>query len=254
MSCINEELGVFKYKLVRNEKPSRFQPSYNIYYDQDLILPAISGIRCFRITKKRDKFLFVASQPLENGPPYGRDLLFLNGEIQEWNNWEHDYTCPIFVDDTLMTVDRLTKERKKMPPHGIYQFAVRKGSQTVYSFSAKEITDNAVKSFFAWDDDWILEYQDIVIISRVNIGEKNNYSKVFYYRKLKGKPFYFFEQNKKIHISYDDEVLPYKYDEVIHNRCCGPAAFNIRGNENMIWFYASEDGFWYYVEAGIYKE
>ena len=53
-------------------------------------------------------------------------------------------------------------------------------------------------------------------------------------------------------ISYDGEVLPVNYDEVIHYRCCEPAAFNVGGSEQMVWFYARRDGAWYYVELGKY--
>ena len=36
--------------------------------------------------------------------------------------------------------------------------------------------------------------------------------------------------------------------------CCEPAAFNVAGNETMVWFHALRDGVWYYVEMGVYRQ
>jgi len=47
--------------------------------------------------------------------------------------------------------------------------------------------------------------------------------------------------------------LPYQYDEVVHYDCCEAAAFNVAGNERMVWFHALRDGIWYYVEMGVYQ-
>ncbi len=57
-----------------------------------------------------------------------------------------------------------------------------------------------------------------------------------------------------LYISYNGKTYSNTYDEVIHYKCCEPAAFNISNNENMVWFYALKNGFWYYVEAGIYDK
>ena len=56
-----------------------------------------------------------------------------------------------------------------------------------------------------------------------------------------------------IDVSSRGEALPYQYDEVVHYDCCEAAAFNVAGNERMVWFHALRDGIWYYVEMGVYQ-
>ena len=51
---------------------------------------------------------------------------------------------------------------------------------------------------------------------------------------------------------YDGNIFHGMYEDVIHYKCCEPSLFNIRSNDNMVWFFALKDGYWYYVEAGIY--
>lgn len=256
ISNMNEELETFNYKLVKNEEPARFQPSYNLYYKDNLVLKALSIFQCFKLNKKRDKFLFIATQELkiESGPPYARQLLIYDGDIKEWKPGKHSFQCPIFLNDTLVTVDLLTEQERKTILPDTATFAVKKGNQIVYTFSP-EISPvaNPIKSFFAYNNNWSLEYTNNIIINGVNIIEENNYSKLFFYHILHGKPFYFFQQNNKIYISFNDRVLTNEYDEVIHYKCCAASSFNPHGNENIVRFYALQDGFWYYVEAGVYK-
>ena len=54
--------------------------------------------------------------------------------------------------------------------------------------------------------------------------------------------------------AYGGEALPLTYDEVAHYPCCEPSVFNIESNEHMLWFYALKDGWWHYVEIGVYDE
>ena len=56
-----------------------------------------------------------------------------------------------------------------------------------------------------------------------------------------------------IGVSYSGQVLPYTYDEVVHDRCFEPAAFNVSGNAHMVWFHGLRDGLWHYVEIGVYE-
>ena len=91
-----------------------------------------------------------------------------------------------------------------------------------------------------------------MIVDGKSLNEEQGYDEMFGWRPLNGKPFYFFKMGDRIGVSYADEVLPYQYEEVIHYRCCGPAAFNVGNSEVMVWFHALKNGMWYYVEMGIY--
>lgn len=71
---------------------------------------------------------------------------------------------------------------------------------------------------------------------------------------LEDEPLVFVRWRGQVRLWYRGGLLPVAYDDVIHGRCCEPAAFNIAGNESMAWFHALRDGTWHYVEIGVYGE
>ena len=98
----------------------------------------------------------------------------------------------------------------------------------------------------------MLEVDGTVLIDGLNLNEENGYDEVFGWRLIDGDPFYFFRKGKTIGVSYAGQTLPYSYDEVIHYQCCEPAAFNVGGNDTMVWFHALRGETYYYVEMGRY--
>ena len=106
----------------------------------------------------------------------------------------------------------------------------------------------------AWEGHWILETFAGVIMDGESLSKQLGVDETFHYVILQGRPLFFFKKNGQIRISYSGETLPLAYDEVVHHQCCEPAAFNIRSNEHMLWFYALKEGTWYYVEIGAYDE
>lgn len=60
-------------------------------------------------------------------------------------------------------------------------------------------------------------------------------SEMFGFQLLTEKPFYFYEKDGVINATYNGESLPVQYQQVIHYRCCEPAAFNEEGNQYMAW-------------------
>ncbi len=106
-----------------------------------------------------------------------------------------------------------------------------------------------------WRGQWILEAHDQVIVNGVSLNEQLGYDKIFNWTVLHGRPFYFYEQDGRIYVSYDGQTLSdISYDEVIHDRCCEPAIFNVTTCADMVSFYARQGDTWYYVEIGVYGE
>jgi len=118
------------------------------------------------------------------------------------------------------------------------------------------------------DGHWVLEVayvtvtqQDNVIYSDpvgqvyrdgISLNEQYGYEEIFGYQPLGGKPFYFYQQDGVIHISYDGEDLPIWYDKIPHYGCCSSAQVNPRAASNWVSFWGQRDGVWYYTEIGLY--
>ena len=71
---------------------------------------------------------------------------------------------------------------------------------------------------------------------------------------LEDEPLVFVRWRGQVRLWHRGAMLPVAYDDVIHGRCCEPAAFNVAGNGSMVWFHALRGGTWYYVEVGAYGE
>ena len=103
-----------------------------------------------------------------------------------------------------------------------------------------------------WDDRWVVEANGMLIVDGEIVNQAWGYDEIFGSRLLNGQPFYFGVRDGQTYLVYDGRPLPVKYDQVYHGMCCEPGAFNVSGNEQMVWFYALRDGIWYYVEMGAY--
>jgi len=103
-----------------------------------------------------------------------------------------------------------------------------------------------------WYGTWALEVEGSLGVDGQLMNPVWGYGEIFDYQLLGGKPFFFFEQDGQVGISYDGQELPVQYDEVIHGECCG-GMNNPRSSEHMVWFYARREGKWYYVEIGEYE-
>lgn len=98
-------------------------------------------------------------------------------------------------------------------------------------------------------EDW--KMIDRVIQDGQDINEVKGYEQSFQFAVLDSRPFFFYQKNGKIGISFDGQEIDKEYDEIPHYNCCSPAMLNPRISMNMVWFFAQRDGKWYYVEAYI---
>jgi hypothetical protein len=161
---------------------------------------------------------------------------------------EHAYTSPVFVGGDLITV-------KRDPLKGAREFTVWRGDEVVYTYTSNlQRAEYRVNTLRSWQGQWVLEVDEQVLVDGQSLNEQLGYDAIFQWRLLQGLPFYLFREDGQVGISYDGQVLPRRYDAVLHNLCCGYARFNLGGNERMVWFHAWRDGTWYYVEVGYYGD
>lgn len=84
-----------------------------------------------------------------------------------------------------------------------------------------------------------------------DLNTTEGYEQSFQFTVLDNRPFYFYQKNEKINISFDGQDIIKDFDEIPHYRCCSPALLNPGISMNMIWFFARRGKDWYYVEAYI---
>jgi len=86
------------------------------------------------------------------------------------------------------------------------------------------------------------------------LNEQLGYQEAFGFQTMDGKPFYFFERDDEIGISYDGEEIPLGYAEVPHYGCCSASSLNPLTTPNMVAFFARKGDTWYYVEIGVFGQ
>lgn len=235
----NAVLAAFGYQLVPKEKADCAFPFYDLYKGDTLFLSELWEVWPVSMNGTGDDFAMIVEE--FNGPT----TLVRRDAVKRWDQSRHAFLPPVFAGDDLVAIE--TDEQHQ-------QFAVRRGNRTVYSFTISgPRVDNPVKGLWSWMGHWVLEVDGQVLVDGQSLNQELGYDKIFGWRLLSGQPFYLFRKDNHIGVSYAGQVLPYWYDEVIHYRCCEPAAFNVAGNEAMVWFHALRDGMWYYVEMGVYQ-
>jgi len=93
---------------------------------------------------------------------------------------------------------------------------------------------------------------DHLIVDGQDIGQASGYDAAFGFSLIRDQPFYFFEQEGQVRISYGGRTLPNAYDRVFHDQCCEGAIHNVQVLGNAVLFHALWNGTWYVVEAGAY--
>ena len=90
-----------------------------------------------------------------------------------------------------------------------------------------------------------------VIQDGQDLNTVKGYEQSFQFAVLDDRPFFFYQKNEKIGISFDGQEMAENYDEIPHYNCCSSALTNPRISMNMIWFFAKRGDDWYYVEAYV---
>ena len=145
-----------------------------------------------------------------------------------------------------------------------------KDSQMIFTTAAGDVSPiNNLRGLWTYSDHWVIEVAHVTLVPVSNetplepsgeifldgmsLNDSNGYDQTFGFQLVKGKPFYFFQQNGKIGISFDGEQSRLDYDQILHYQCCSAAELNPRIAPNMVSFFAQRLGKWYYVEIGVFE-
>jgi hypothetical protein len=230
----NQVLVKFGYRLEHNPIKSSYE--YRLYQGDTLVQDQIQGFRYVTVNQRGDDFALPLQTKTDGNVLVRRDRI--EPRIPSTLTY-----MPVFWGNELLTV---RTDRS--------QVLVQQSDRTIYTIPipAEFAVADPVKGLWAWKGHWVLEVDGQVIVDGKSLNEEQGYDEIFGWRPLNGQPFYFFKVGDRIRVSYAGEVLPHQYEEVIHYRCCEPAAFNVGNSEVMVWFHALRNGMWYYVEMGIY--
>ncbi len=248
----NRVLAPYGYRLVEQDEwpsciPQSVPLSHALYQGEELLASDLylSPIAPISVNEAGDDFALLM-------PEGTAGSIFLRSDsLERWmysEQSEHAYTSPVFVGEDLITV-------KRDPLKGAREFTVWRGDEVVYTYTSPlQLAEYPVNTLRSWQGRWVLEVDEQVLVDGQSLNEQLGYDAIFQWRLLQGLPFYLFREDGQVGISYDGEVLPRRYDAVLHNLCCGYALFNPGGNERMVWFHAWRDGTWYFVEVGYYGD
>ena len=235
----NQTLVNYAYRLVPKEQPGQRGPLLDLYRLDRLVLADLTAIWPLSPASPHDGFALV----VEQSP--GLTWLVRREGAERWPLAERGYTAPVLVGGDLVWVQTVVEDA---------QYAVHRGEQTVYTLTLRgpRLT-LPIRGLWAWEGHWILEADGRVVMDGRDLGRERGHERVFGWHLVQGSALYFFEQGSRIGVSYGGQELPCRYDQVI--RYAGPeaAAFEVSGNQTMVWFHALRDGAWYYVEMGVYR-
>jgi hypothetical protein len=228
--------------------------SVDFYKGKILIMGGMDDLRGFSIDSKGQHFTFFASKL---GDPFpASELVCINGEIQRCTKekmYGWGQLGPCYVNNDLLWCEVTHKPntvRMVNLAHG--EGRVRNAKKVLFEFSFEYGAGSMPVHFGPLDGNWLLQIDDgRVILNGEDLCKKYGYSRMWRYRFLKGKPFFFFTQkgDKEIRLSYSGKEVPdLWYDFVGYDGEWGDA-----GNGVMVWFGAMRGDQWYYVEAGMYE-
>ncbi|MCD4737728.1 MAG: hypothetical protein K8R89_00515 [Anaerolineae bacterium] len=184
----------------------------------------------------------------------------LTGDTQEilarrrsYRSIFHSSSTPVYVENELVVVE--TDLRLEGDHIHVYV-----GEEMVYEALLDGLNGNASIAPWSYDEHWVIEFKQLDEDGQVKghilqDGQELNrifgYGESFGFTILGGKPFYFYEKDDKVGISYNGRVLGQEYDQVLHHGCCNDSFLNPHYSLELGWFFARRGNQWYYVEVRV---
>jgi hypothetical protein len=247
LSRANAALEPFSYRLEARFDAEWNRTFYDLYHQEEAqpLLLGLSHVWPVSVNASGTDFVLAAENGPNAHPPY---LQVRADGVREWGDAEQsNWLPPAYVGDALACVT--------FTGFPTLTYQVELGHQAVYSGTA--VAQGAympLRSFTTWDGHWVLGVDDYLIMDGQDLGSMLGYDAAFGFSLIRGQPFYFFEQQGKVHISYGGQALPNVYQQVFHNQCCEAAIHNVEILGDVVLFHALWSGTWYFVEAGVYDE
>jgi hypothetical protein len=234
----NSILDWFGLRLEKADGAGAQEGLYDLYRGDTRILEPLRMVHPPSVSSSGEDFALLVESL--NGPAY---LVRAQG-AEEWDMTLHDFLPAVFAGNDLVWLER---------DPGETGFDVREGGELVYHLDLQGVqAANPIRAFAGWEGHWVLEAAEEVWVSGESLSEEVEAGRVFGWHVVAGEPLLFLERDGIVRVSYAGRILPSAYEAVVFGRCCEPAAFNVQGNQDMVWFHGRRDGMWYYVEMGVY--
>lgn len=104
-----------------------------------------------------------------------------------------------------------------------------------------------------WAGRWVLEVNGALVVEGELYNAKAGYREIFNFRMLDGKPFFLFLKEGLVGVYYDGQTWPGLFESVVHGACCEAGIANPGNAAALTWFYAQQQGWWHYVELGLFE-
>ncbi|PID69937.1 hypothetical protein CSB37_04195 [bacterium DOLZORAL124_38_8] len=159
-------------------------------------------------------------------------------------------------------------KQKSGGENGDFYLVMKNGEKIYESSKTVFIVEEPFKNIVNKGDEWWMLYdenkfpqtstsyittQDVKFHTRlIHNGEEVAVAEAFALHNLNGKIFYFFKQEEDSKIQYylDGRIYQTSFDDIIHDRCCEPGAFNLQlGTDGRLAFWGVKDGKFSYNEA-----
>jgi hypothetical protein len=224
-----------------------------IYHGEELITSNIAWMRPISVNSSKTNFIGFVD--LFDGFTY----TFTNDGFEK-RSWPPGQEPYVYVGDKLLSIEMTS------PTHQEEIINVYLDDEMVYHsrMLSGRPTYGEIDGPWSYAGHWVvilldgkrdaqgnIEFVPRLIQDGEDINKKLNYEQVFQFALLDDRPFYFFQKDNKIGISYDDKEFIQGYDEIPHYKCCSSALLNPGISMNMIWFFARRGHDWYYVEAYV---
>ncbi len=224
---------------------------YNIYKSGEVIARHIYWIRPVSVNASQTNF--IVDVELFGG------IHVFNKDGIEKRTWSSGREAKCYVGDRMLSIDVASVAHQQVT-FSAYLDDTLAYQTELFPVSTYGIYDGP----WSYDNHWAIVLLDAekdeadnwkqvnrVIVDGQDLNSVYGYQQSFQFAVLAGHPFYFYQKDGKIGISFDKAELPREYDEIPHYRCCSPALLNPGSSMNMIWFFAKRGPNWYYVEAYV---
>jgi hypothetical protein len=246
VDSINKTIGPLGFRLRLSQTQPWKGPSYDFLKGDSVVLHWVTGFVGFSYDRRTRRFLFTANVQ-QTRPPFDfNGVLVVDGKPQPWEPSDHEYVTPVLADGHVVTY------HPEMAGNGLVRVVIRQDSQVVYSGLTRWNVTASSACLRSDGPNWIVGYADTVVVNGISLNRQLHCNAVHVYTVIDGAPFYLFTRNGKVRMHFGTSEQHYTYDYVQHGGECGQSCFSPMSNDNMVWFYARRDRWWYYVEAGVY--